>query len=300
MAIKIKTPRIQPDNTKKDSQDETDSVADALDGITTGDNIVLSRSTVRYVLTAISFFIAGYLVAWGLFVVAGGSASLETVRVAVQQALATAIVAAPVQSRNAAVAQPSTADPNKRYPVSVADSPSLGPDSAPVTLVEFSDFQCPFCEQFFLQTEKALLQKYQGKIRFVYRNFPLSDIHPYAQSAAEAAQCAYEQNKFWEYHDLLFQNQAQLGQDNLYLSDAKQLNLDLTAFTACLNSHKYAEKVQNDYGEGVALGINGTPTFFVNGRILVGAQPLSVFSAYINAELAAATPASTPPIRLSR
>ena len=256
------------------------------------ENTVMVNRSTMYSVIAIFAFLVGFMAAWLIVTVSGNnSASVDVIRVAVQQAIATALVAGPAQANaNTANRQVPTIDPGKRSIVSVANSPIFGPDTAPVTVIEFGDFQCPFCEQFFLQTETALVQKYQGKIRFVYRNFPLSDIHPYAQGSAEAAQCAYEQKRFWEYHNLLYQNQAQLGQADLYVNYARQLNLDVTSFTVCLNSGKYAYKVQNDYAEGLLLGVSGTPTFFINGRILVGAQPLSAFSAYINAELATITP----------
>src|SRR5581483_6667005 len=155
-----------------------------------------------------------------------------------------------------------------------------------------SDFQCPFCKRFHDTTLPVLLKKYEGKIRFAYRDFPISSIHPYAQGAAEAAECAYAQNKFWDYHDLLFQDQQRLTADDL-LTYAKQLKLDMTAFKDCLDSRKYAQEVQSDYQAGLTLSINGNPTFFVNGRMLVGAQPLEVFTSYIDAELAAANASVT-------
>src|SRR5581483_1914058 len=99
--------------------------------------------------------------------------------------------------------------------VSIENNPTIGPDNAPVTIIEFSDFQCPFCKRFHDTTLPVLLKKYEGKIRFAYRDFPISSIHPYAQGAAEAAECAYAQNKFWDYHDLLFQDQQRLTADDL-------------------------------------------------------------------------------------
>src|SRR5207248_2330445 len=119
-----------------------------------------------------------------------------------------------------------------------------------------------------------------GKIRLIYRHYPLDGIHPYARGAAQAAECANEQNKFWDYHDLLFKNQDQLDKENL-LTYAKQLNLDMKNFQPCVESAKYAQRVQDDVQAGDLLGISGTPTFFINGRKLVGAQPLSAFTAYI-------------------
>src|SRR5712691_9566756 len=149
-----------------------------------------------------------------------GSASgsnAEVIRAAVHEAMATEVSRLSGYPGNVAAAQPQvpTEDPNQRFVVSIAGKPVRGPENAPVTMVEFSDFQCPFCGRFFAETEGALLKKYDGKIRFVYRHFPLDSIHPFAQGAALASECANEQNKFWEYHDLLFQNQQQLGNEGL-------------------------------------------------------------------------------------
>lgn len=172
-----------------------------------------------------------------------------------------------------------------RFNVGVAGEPVIGPENAPVTIVEFGDFQCPFCKRFHMDVEQALLRKYMGKIRFVFRDFPMIDMHPLAGIAAEAAQCAGDQGKFWEYHNLLFRTQPQRDYGYL-LTLAKQLSLNVKLFESCLDTQKYAQHILSDHCDGLLLGINGTPTFFINGRKLVGAQPLSTFSTYIDAELA--------------
>jgi protein-disulfide isomerase len=189
--------------------------------------------------------------------------------------------------QNNALAKTNTANnqANQKSAVSDDGDPSIGSKDATVTIIEFSDFQCPFCERFYLQTFPQIKLEYidTGKVRFVYRDFPLS-FHAMAQKAAEAAECANEQEKFWEYHDKIFQNQASLSKDNLKLW-AKQLGLDTTKFDSCLDTGKYQSEVQKDQKEGISLGVSGTPAFFINGKPLIGAQPFAAFKQLIDAEL---------------
>jgi protein-disulfide isomerase len=168
--------------------------------------------------------------------------------------------------------------------VSADDDPYLGPEDAPITIVEFSDFQCSYCARFHEQTFDKLIEEYGDQIRFVYRDYPLLGMHPEAQPAAEAAQCANDQDAFWEMHDLIFSNQFALSSES-YISFAEELTLDMDAFNECLESGKYADEVLADMEEGISYGVSGTPAFFVNGRILMGAQPFENFAALIEAEL---------------
>jgi protein-disulfide isomerase len=171
-----------------------------------------------------------------------------------------------------------------RSPVTLAATdPALGPASAPVTLVEFSDFQCPFCQRVE-PTLKRLRQTYGDKIRIVWKDFPLTQIHPQAFKAGEAGHCAGEQGKYWEYHDRLFANQQALQPADLK-KHATDLGLDGAKFGACLDSSKYGERVRDGVSQGTALGVNSTPTIFINGRRLSGAQPYEVFVAAIDEEL---------------
>ena len=165
------------------------------------------------------------------------------------------------------------------------DDPVLGKKNAPVTIVSFEDYQCPFCKRAFDQTFPQLKKEYidTGKVKYVYRDFPLS-FHQEAQPAAEATECADEQGKFWEYHDAIFDNQAALGRD-LYLKLAGDLKLDVNKFTQCFDSGKYKQEVQADFNYGSQIGVSGTPTFFINGAKLVGAQPYEAFKQLIDAEL---------------
>ncbi|HXK29813.1 MAG: hypothetical protein A3H27_18140 [Acidobacteria bacterium RIFCSPLOWO2_02_FULL_59_13] len=173
-----------------------------------------------------------------------------------------------------------------RKQVSVDGAPWRGAAKAAVTLVEFSDFHCPFCKQS-QATLKQLLEQYAGKVKFVYRDFPIESIHPGAQRASEAARCAHDQGKFWEFHDLLFANSPQSAPDDLKRY-ARQVGLDLARFEGCLSSGIHKATVQNDLADGARLGITGTPAFFINGRPLQGAQPLETFTRVIDEELARA------------
>ncbi|HUK37412.1 MAG TPA: thioredoxin domain-containing protein [Vicinamibacterales bacterium] len=171
-----------------------------------------------------------------------------------------------------------------RQKIATADSPSEGPADAPIELVEFSDFQCPFCLRAH-PVVKQVLTTYGNKIRFVYRNYPLPS-HPNAFPAAEAAQCANEQGQFWAYHDRLFADQSKLSDADLKAS-AAALGLDAAKFNACVDAHKYKARIDTDMQAGNDAGVNGTPAFFINGRLLNGAQPYDEFKKVIDEELAA-------------
>lgn len=162
--------------------------------------------------------------------------------------------------------------------------PSMGPADAAVTLVEFSDFECPYCGTFFATLER-IEEEYGDRIRIVYRQFPLRQIHPNAQKAAEASLCAEEQGKFWELHDLMFQEQDSL--DVASLEDkAARLGMDTEAFASCLASGRHAEQVQEDVDAGASIGVTGTPALFVNGRpVEGGAVPFEAVAEIIEQEL---------------
>jgi protein-disulfide isomerase len=175
-----------------------------------------------------------------------------------------------------------------RYTVDVAaDDPIQGAANAPVTLVEFSDFQCPFCARV-VPTLKKVRETYGDKVRIVWKDFPLTSIHPQAFRAAEAAQCAREQGKFWELHDVLFANQQALQPDELK-KHAAGVGVDPAKFNACLDASKYGERVQQQMSVGTQLGVGSTPSIFINGRLVSGAQPYEVFAAIIDEELTRAT-----------
>jgi len=163
-----------------------------------------------------------------------------------------------------------------------SNDPSRGPATAPVQIYEFSDFQCPFCSRV-KPTVKQIIDTYGDKVRLVFVDLPLP-MHPNAHIAAEAAQCANDAGKFWEYHDKLFENQGALGAEQLkqYASD---LGLDGEAFNACLDSGKHREAVAEDMRKAQGAGVTGTPAFLINGRFVSGAQPFEAFETIIEDEL---------------
>ena len=187
--------------------------------------------------------------------------------------------------------------------VGLDDDPSQGDPNAPVTLVEFSDYQCPFCARHFRETLPQIDAEYvkTGKVRYVFRDFPL-DIHPQAERAAQAAHCAGDQGKYWPMHDQLFGNPRAIGLDD-FTAQATAIGLDLVRFNACLSDKKYAEEVKKDLKEGQQLGITGTPGFFIGrtdaasnqvkgARALIGAQPYASFKAAFDALLAPPVPSA--------
>jgi protein-disulfide isomerase len=176
-----------------------------------------------------------------------------------------------------------------RYEIPVDDDPSLGSETAPITIVEFSDYECPFCRQWHSEVFTELLDTYGDQIRFVYRDFPLESLHANAIPAAHAANCAFEQGKFWDYHDKLFSMELGLSPD-AYSEYASQLGLDGEQFQECTDSARYQEEVQSDFEFAANLGVRSTPTFFINGIAVVGAQPFEIFQQVIEKELAGEIP----------
>jgi protein-disulfide isomerase len=170
--------------------------------------------------------------------------------------------------------------------ISTEGQPTIGPEDAKVTIIEFSDFQCPYCEKGYTTMEQ-ILEKYPNDVKLVFINFPLS-FHEYAQKAAEAGECANAQGKFEEYYNKLFENQDALTMDDLkqYASD---LDLDTEVFNTCLDSGEMADTVKGDAALGEENGVTGTPAFFINGQMLVGARPIADFEIIIDAELAEET-----------
>jgi len=162
----------------------------------------------------------------------------------------------------------------------LSDAHKLG--TGKISMVIFSDYQCPFCERGY-QTEKLIKEKYGSDLTIYFKDFPLTNIHQYAEKAAEGAECASDQGKFWEYHNKLFENQAKLTLDDLK-QYAKDLNLDTTKFNTCLDSGSKTSKVKSDQDEGIKFGVQGTPTYYINGEQIVGAQPFEVFETSIKAK----------------
>lgn len=167
----------------------------------------------------------------------------------------------------------------------VDDDPFLGKEGAPITIVEFSDYQCPYCGRFYTQTLPLIKSNYidTGKVKFVYRDFPLS-FHPEATPAALATNCAGEQGKFWEFHDKVYRSQDNLSSEN-YQTWAGELGLDLDQWGGCLTDPEQAAEIRKDFNDGGTAGVSGTPAFFINGNLVSGAQPFTVFQQIIEAEL---------------
>ena len=187
------------------------------------------------------------------------------------------------------------------YDIETEGHPSFGPADAPIVIVEFSDYQCPYCYRWHVETYDALMAAYPGKIRFVYRNFPLTNIHQNAFPSAEAALCAGDQNAYWEFHEVLFDNYSKLNNETgtvldqaAYNGFARGLGLDVTVFEKCMTGHKYQQAIIDDinyasnlpYDTNGEAAVGGTPTFFVNGHRLGGAYPIEYFKEIIDAELA--------------
>jgi protein-disulfide isomerase len=163
--------------------------------------------------------------------------------------------------------------PPTQIKIDLSDAHKLGNGKVPV--VVFSDYQCPYCERGY-QVEKQIRSQYGNDVTIYFKNFPLASIHPFAQKAAEAAECAGEQGKFWEYHDYLFEHQSNLTINDL-TSYADKLGITRPRFDICLTSGDMTTKVNNDEKEGIALGVQGTPTYYIGDAQIVGAQPFSAF-----------------------
>jgi protein-disulfide isomerase len=221
-----------------------------------------------------SFFINGFPVS--------GSQPFELFEYAIGLAeegrLAEAYVPTEQQQQQQQAPQPS----ETAVDVPIENAYSVGDLEAPITIVEFTDYQCPFCNRHFQQTYPQLQADYidAGLVRYVFKDFPLTSIHPQAMEAAEAARCAGEQGSYLEMHDMLFNRQSEWGTPNaatLFAGYASELGLDAEAFSACLADGRYEAAIQADLDDGIRLGITGTPGFFINGRFLSGAQPYAVF-----------------------
>jgi len=208
--------------------------------------------------------------------------SLKELRLAV----ASAPTAPSAGVRKAAPARGNRPDPNRQYSVSTAGSPASIPGKGKIDVVEFSDFQCPFCKRVD-PTLRRIRDEYGDDVRIVFKHMPLS-IHPQAKGAHAAAEAAHLQGKFWEMHDLIFKNQRKLS-DDAYLSYAKMIGLDIARFQKDAKSSAVLKKVEADTAEAGKLGVTGTPAFFINGRFLSGAQPFEAFKRLIDEELKKST-----------
>jgi len=251
------------------------------------EKITVNKSTYNRLIIAIisvaivSAFLGGYVV---------GGETAEPKEVIIRET---------VQNSQAKQTTQAQAGPQIIKNVSLDDDPMKGNPNAEITIVEFSDFQCPFCWKFYTQTLPLIEQNYisTGKVNFVYRDFPIQSIHPNAVPAALASECADDQGKFWEMHDIIFKNQKnwQDLQTTQFTSIFKEyvieIGLDIDEFDSCMTSGKHFEEIQNDLNDGREYGVTGTPGFFVGNEDigftkLIGAQPFSSFQRVIEQQLA--------------
>ena len=221
-----------------------------------------------------------FLVGLGAGYLFWGQPDAKQGKVAATSAAASASQAAQVPTAAATPAQKVV-----RYDIPTDGAPGMGKQGAAITLVEFSDYECPFCQKWHAEVLPKLLETYKDKIYFVYRDFPLSGIHLNATAAAEAARCAGDQGKYWDYNTKLFSGQYKYGADG-FQKIASEMQLDNAQFTDCVKSRKYQAAVQKDFDFANRLGVRSTPTFFINGLAMVGAQPFEAFQQLIDQELA--------------
>jgi len=234
----------------------------------TDDTVVFKRTHFYSVMVVLAFavgILVGYIT-WGR----GGPAQPA--------------VTAPAQAPGAQAPSPGEDSGFTRYDIPSEGFPSVGPENAQIVLIEFSDFGCSFCAKWHNETYEDLLAAYPDKIRFVYRHVPFR-----AFPAAEAVMCANEQNAFWPYHDKLFSYEYDLAEEG-FIQYAEDLNLDVDTFSTCLSDHRFQDDVQKDMDFATQLGVSGTPTFFINGFAIIGAQPLEAFTQLIDQELAGELP----------
>lgn len=239
-------------------------------------------------MIAAALILGASVVAGGALIrgaVQSGAQELASLRVAVAELEAAAARGAPAQPAARPAAQqaaPARPDPSERYEVSTEGSPARGPEDAPVEIVEFSDFQCPFCSRV-TPTLKQVEEEYGDKVRVVFKHFPLS-IHPKAPAAHAAAEAAHRQGKFWEMHDRIFGNQREMSPEK-YVEYAQEIGLDVEQFKKDVDAAETKATIQRDAQQAAALSVRGTPGFFINGRFLSGAQPLAAFKRIIDEEL---------------
>lgn len=270
-------------------------------------NSASQRSSLNYVIIAIVFLAVGGVMGYSLRP-ATATASSEAVnasdlRAIVRDELSLALASLPTPAPASAIDSASTGDGSSltaedvraivqsaiqsagsvdRFAL-VDDDPYLGTEDAPIVIVEFSAYACPYCARHFQQTFVPLLENYGQYIRYVYRDYPV--INPDVSiPAALAAQCASDQGKFWDYHNGLFENQSRLG-DEFFRSLASDLALDMDAFNACFDSQTYRQEIDFDYLDGSSNNISGTPAFYINGQFISGAQPYALFERIVLREL---------------
>jgi protein-disulfide isomerase len=241
--------------------------------------ITIARTTVNYIVIAVVFLLVG------IFIGAFSAFRVErTYRSWVSEAIASAMAEQDFGALIDASRPPSMDNPDSRFEVSATADHVLGSAEAPIVMVEFGDFNCGFCRRFHDETFPQLMETYGDQLRFIYRDYPI--LAESSVTAAVAARCAGEQDKFWEYHNALYENQGMFNQTGGFAALAEQVGLDVESFNTCVEEQRYLSGVVADYQEGQSFGIRGTPAFFINGRPVSGAQPYEVFAGVIEEELA--------------
>ncbi len=261
---------VNLEDSKGDDMDEATGAAQKESPRVAADN---SRVILHYVVIAVACFVIGLILGR-----AAPRPAAEQEPVSFDEEQLRAVVASVLEER--ALANEAEEGPD-RFAL-VDDDPYLGDTDAPVVIIEFSDFFCSFCKRHFDQTFAPLLENYGKYIRYVYRDF--ARLTQESTPAAAAAQCAFEQGKFWEFHGEFFESQDSLGGD-FYIETAEKYELDIAQYTECLDEERYIDEVDIDGLDGQLAGVRGTPGFFINGQILSGAQPYSIFERMVQREL---------------
>jgi protein-disulfide isomerase len=239
----------------------------------------VSRATLNYIIIGVTMFAIGLLVGVVGYERVAQQNRMENLELANQ--VADRVIAA--LDQQGVVDSGAQLDESQVYEIDTAGNPAIGPDDALVTIIEFGDFRCSFCKRFQDETIVPLLEQYEGRVRFVWRDYPILGQDSF--EASVAGECADDQEQFWAFHDLLFADQANFTREG-FIAKAEQLQMDVETFTACYDNQQHRDEILADYQAGQALGVSGTPTFFINGRPLIGAQPISAFVNIIDGELA--------------
>ena len=242
--------------------------------------VVIRRTTLNYIVIAAVFLFVG------IFIGAFSAYRVERDHHSwISDAISEAISQQDFAGMVAAAKPASLDNPDSQFDVTTTSDHALGAEDAPIVMIEFGDFNCGFCARFQRDTFPQLIANYGDKIRFVYRDYPI--LAQSSLTAALAARCAADQGKFWEYHDLLYQNQGTFNQSGGFAALAEQLDLDVDTFNTCVDDQSFLSGIIADSQEGQKLGIRGTPAFFINGHPVSGAQPYEVFAGMIDQQLAA-------------
>lgn len=269
MSEKPETLEMQPENSPVAMSETVENSKEKIEQVPSlnEDNIVIPRTSINYVVIAVVFFAVGMLMGSLTF---GSSIDSDVIEDAVTSVL---IEAGLMQ-------EPADMD------ILVDDDPYLGAEDAPIVIVEFSAYACPYCGRHYNETHTLLLENYGEYIRYVYRDFPATNPN-ISFPAALAANCANDQGLYWEFHDMLFTNQETLIQSGqAYLNQvASDLDMDIEQFSECLTQQTYLQEVNDDFDAGVAFGVTGTPSFFINGQAHSGARPYSYFEGIVLREL---------------